>query len=158
LVGSNNRLEEIDFERLALIDSNVKVRRDLLRMGIDSPTTFIGHFVASGGAVGQWTEGAKLHTDDRPFLEFNTPKSFYEHEETLAENLRVISDIRTMALTGMASEREYIFRGNLIKAEMAFAEDDLYKAKKYFEEAVRLKSESEEAREGLNYVNFLLRN
>ncbi len=57
----------------------------------------------------------------------------------------------------VVSKNEYEFRGNLIKAEIALAEDDLQKAQGYFGEAARLKPESTEAREGLNYVNFLLR-
>ncbi len=157
LVGGNSKMEGVDINRLGLINKDMKVRRDLLRMGIDSSETFLGHLAASGETVKQWVEGVKLHTDDWPFLEFNAPKSFYKHEETLVENLKAIDELRQKSLVKMTSKNEYEYRGNLIKAEIALAEDDLQKAQGYFKEAVRLKSQSTEAREGLNYVNFLLR-
>jgi len=158
LVGGNNSIEEIDMNRLGLINRDAKVRRDILRMGIDNSQTFLGHLAASGEVVKQWVERAKLHTDDWPFLEFNAPRSFYEHEETLVENLISISELRENSTNIFVNKNEYEYRGNIIKAEIAFAKDDLDGAKKYYLEAIKFKPKSKEAIEGFEYVNFLLRN
>jgi len=94
LVGSKKEMEKVEAKRLNLISRDMKIRRSVLRMKIDSKASFLKHFVVSGERVRQWVKGARLHTDDRPFLEFNTPKGFYNHEVNLTENMRLINDLR----------------------------------------------------------------
>jgi len=94
LIGGNNDVQKIVEERFDLASKEIKVKQSLLRMNINSKEKFMKHFVASGEKISLWVEGAMLHTDDRPFLEFNTPRSYYDHEKNIEENTRIIDALK----------------------------------------------------------------
>jgi spermidine synthase len=147
LVGSTNKVNDLNIKRLNLINENETIRQDLIRANIDSPAAFLSHFVTSSKALRHWSKTAKLHTDNRPFLEFNTPKSFYNSQTVFIKTLKLINQLRQIAPLEI-----------IILAEIALAQGNYNQSKKYWEKALKFKPESREALDGLNYITFLLNN
>jgi spermidine synthase len=92
LLGSEKPLE-IDLERLIRRVALPDVKEDLARIDGDEQLRLLNRFVMDERSVALFTEGASLHTDDRPILEFSAPKSL--HAVTLHHNLERLGDFRS---------------------------------------------------------------
>jgi tetratricopeptide (TPR) repeat protein len=69
---------QLDYERLKQQLARPEIRQDLLRVAMADPRVFVEFFWLGPEQVRQLTADVGwLHTDDRPWVEFNAPKALY---------------------------------------------------------------------------------
>ncbi len=90
----------IDFQDFYRRINDPAIQKDLVIMDAENPYFFLNSLVMDEDAMREYTEGAKLNTDDHPLLEYITPK-FTEADElgwaTLLESmLPYRSDVRNL--------------------------------------------------------------
>lgn len=92
LIGSDRPIE-VDLDELERRLSQPKVHRQLARIGLDDPVSFLSEFMMDESAVAEFTAGATLNTDDNLHLEFDSPLNI--GKPVVAENARLIMNMRT---------------------------------------------------------------
>lgn len=173
LVGGEGGVDTFDTAKIDERLSQESVGRDLARIKIESASALFGYFVAprlrSGQAVNELEDDIRLHTDDKPFLEFSSPKSFYNNLEHFLENLEFVHDIREPAKVGtttIAGQADSAFGKKYFDARTQFiettllnnyaslatefeSEEDYKKAEKYYQKLVDVFPENSLAWRGL---------
>ncbi|MCX6013721.1 MAG: fused MFS/spermidine synthase, partial [Chloroflexi bacterium] len=76
LIGSINELK-IDFKEFKQRVQETNVLASLNRIGINDAYGVLGTFVMDEKALASYTNGARLHTDNHPILQFSAPKNLY---------------------------------------------------------------------------------
>ncbi|MFC1978886.1 fused MFS/spermidine synthase [Chloroflexota bacterium] len=76
LIGTKSE-QVIDFAALNERVQQEDVEADLKRMDIDDVYDVLGRFVMGPTALAEFSEGAALHTDNHPILQFSAPKNLY---------------------------------------------------------------------------------
>jgi tetratricopeptide (TPR) repeat protein len=68
------------------------MREALDRAGLDSPLGLLASFIAGPPALGRFAEGQPLNTEDRPIIEFRTPRlgNRLNSRELAAANLEIV--------------------------------------------------------------------
>jgi spermidine synthase len=84
LVGARDALPAPSAEALAARLERPEVREDLAGVQVRTAAGLGRLFALSGPALAAWAGDAPRHTDDRPRLEFSTPR--FLHADTAAEN------------------------------------------------------------------------
>ena len=150
LLGSEKTLE-IDLGRLTRRAALPDVREDLARIDGDEPLRLLNRFVLDEAAAARFGDGARLHTDDRPILEFSAPRNLFSI--TIDHNLKRLAEFRSdvfalLSNTGTTElERqsvryrlkEYVdSRLHLVRAEIYLAADEAELATRELENALRL--------------------
>jgi spermidine synthase/tetratricopeptide (TPR) repeat protein len=74
LIGSNAPIG-VDLDRLEARLRQPRVSRQLARVGLDEPLSFLAEFTMGRAAMERFSQGAILNTDDNLYLEFSSPLS-----------------------------------------------------------------------------------
>ncbi len=88
LVGSRKPLQ-IDVQTLRRKMQRPGVRQEMAHVGADAPLDFLAGFVMGETDLRQYVAGAKLNTDNRPYLEFTPAWSFFLGQRYALGNLTV---------------------------------------------------------------------
>lgn len=91
LVGSK-QAQEFDFE---LVDKRIKsepIQKDLKDAAITSAEQLIAHYLFDEKKLRGFVRNTKLHTDDKPILEFSAPFSLYQ--DTIGENIVQLGNLK----------------------------------------------------------------
>jgi spermidine synthase len=158
LLGSEKSLE-IDLGRFTRRIELPDVKENLARIDGDDPLRLLNRFVMDEAAAALFANGGKLHTDDRPILEFSAPKSL--HAVTLHHNLERLGNFRSnifelLSNTGATElERQSVqkrlndfvdSRSHLVRAEIHITADETGLAIPELENALHLDPDSGAAR------------
>jgi len=92
LVGAIGDATILNFKEIEKKFKNEKVEDELIRININNPYEFVSYFVTGSDILDSFSKNAQVHLDNRPFLEFSTPKILYEG--TSAEILNSILSLR----------------------------------------------------------------
>ncbi len=82
LIGSEKEYS-LSYEKAQQYLSNVIVRRDLNRIGINNVPDLLSLMIMSREKLLEFSASAPLHTDDNSLLEFNAPKYVYKDERAV---------------------------------------------------------------------------
>lgn len=104
LVGWNEKMS-IDYRRFAERLAEPDVRSDLAELNLDDPIKLLSTFITAGPALDAYLAGDDINTEDRPRLEFESPKYGYQDQPVL-DNLRTLMEVRT-------SIRPWIVEGSM---------------------------------------------
>lgn len=88
LVGSRKPLQ-IDVQALRRKMQRPGVRQEMAHVGAEAPLDFLAGFVMGEADLRQYVAGAKLNTDNRPYLEFTPAWSFFLGQRYALGNLTV---------------------------------------------------------------------
>jgi len=88
LVGSERRFR-INVQQIINRMSNPRIADDLARVGVFSIGDMLAHFRLGTNAIGRYTNGVPLNTDDNLLIEFSAPRSLYA--ETRRSNERELA-------------------------------------------------------------------
>jgi len=93
LVGSRKPLQ-IDVQALRRKMQRPGVRQELAHVDAEEPLDFLAGFVMGDDDLRQYVAGAKLNTDNRPYLEFTPAWSFFLGQRYALGNLTVLQRSR----------------------------------------------------------------
>ena len=151
LVGAKSESSVLDFKMVEEKLKDKKIGQELKRISINSPIELMGRFVADSEIIEELVFDSEIHTDNKPFLEFSSPKAiyqntFFENWETLLE-MREKQSSKTEFITGLelAQTEELLryssFRQNWILAQLHFYQNfhqnDIEEAKKFLDKALK---------------------
>ncbi|GBC81331.1 Polyamine aminopropyltransferase [bacterium HR10] len=88
LIGAQDPAFDLDRERIERNFSRAEVRADLHRLGVVDLYTLLSLYVMHGEDLARFAQGAPLHTDDHPLLEFSGPRAM--HAQTSRSNLQAL--------------------------------------------------------------------
>ena len=91
----------IDAESLAAGSERIANARMPFTKMLQSPAGAAMLYVCGDAVLRDWAEGAPLNTDAHPFIEFETPHSFYRHKQRMVGEL--------LDLLGGFRPREWVF-------------------------------------------------
>jgi hypothetical protein len=86
LVGTRKKLR-IDVQALRRKLQRPGVRQELSRVGVVQPLDFLAGFVMGEDDLRQYVAGARLNTDNHPYLEFTPAWSFFVAQRYALQNL-----------------------------------------------------------------------
>jgi spermidine synthase len=135
LIGKNEPLV-LDMEPLEKAFSIPAVAADLEPHGIRSAEGLLSSLVLTDAALRQLATGARINSDDHPYLEFSAPRSLYK--DTVRENLVMLGRVKRLPdpreIVGLEAPEKHVFfydalaRGYMAKRFHAEAELALEKA------------------------------
>ena len=127
---------------------NPKIQKELARIYIKNSYQLLSRFIGGDEEIQKITEGIKIHTDDKPFLEFSAPKAIYQ--KTMIPNLETLLKIFENAENSSLQVPKFLIGGgkaeilrysnffqNWLEAQIAFYRQDYQKAIYFYEEALR---------------------
>ena len=135
LVGGKEKLT-LDLEQIKTWMKQEKVKADLDRVAIKDPVEVLAYLTLDKEAIGRFSQGTSLNTDNQPILEFSAPKSLYS--PTQAGNLRKIMECWT-DLSDLTGENIKEFRQHFAKMMIAYTENNLDEAIREGEEALKIR-------------------
>ncbi len=97
LIGSQKR-PKIDFSLLKQMTSIEEIHKDLEKVNMDNPFALVSSLMLDEDAITKYIEGAQIHTENHPYLEFSAPKKWRFGRETTIRNLSEISRMRSNIL------------------------------------------------------------
>jgi spermidine synthase len=86
LVGTREKLE-LDFEALSRKLEREGVRKELALLGIFEPMDVLAWFVMGEERLAEYAQGARLNTDNHPYLEFTPAMAYFYTMGYVTENL-----------------------------------------------------------------------
>lgn len=126
----------LSFEALSEKMADEKVASELLRIYIGSPYELLAYLVADSDRFRAFAEDATVNTDNKNFLEFQTPKSI--HRVTATEILRQVDFLRSelnLHVFGLGDsemlenlKKHFEFRKKILPAQAALSEGRLFEA------------------------------
>lgn len=143
LIGTSEPLV-IDFQLLEKKVSEEKVKEDLARISMDKATKILGLYLFDGETVRQKTEGAKVHTDNKPVLEFSA--GFNLTRMTRGQNADLFLQVKEepFSFVSNISEkqkeevRNYLaMKDEILLGKTAFSEGNLTETLTHYEEALK---------------------
>lgn len=108
LIGTPDRLQ-IDYRRFAEAFEIPKVKDSLQQIGLVHPMQLVTCLQLDEDGYRQFCGDLPLHTDNRPTLEFSSPLSFYQYNETFCDNMVAQlqlrpTDFRPLVVHGPAAD------------------------------------------------------
>ncbi|MCR9197145.1 MAG: hypothetical protein NXI04_00715 [Planctomycetaceae bacterium] len=108
LIGTPERLQ-IDYRRFAAAFEIPKVKDSLQQIGLVHPMQLVTCLQLDEDGYRTFCGDLPLHTDNRPTLEFSSPLSFYQYNETFCDNMVVQLklrpvDFRPLVIHGPAAD------------------------------------------------------
>jgi spermidine synthase len=97
LIGTKQPLR-IDYRRLERRLAMDGVRAELAPMNVTSAVDVLGWFAMGEDALRTYTAGARMNTDDHPWLEFTPAMAYFVSRSYVVRNLLTIRDARRSAL------------------------------------------------------------
>jgi len=86
VMGSMEPLQ-IDFGRVTEKFKNPDVRQELAGIGVTDPIDLLGWFLMGEEAVGRYVRGARINSDNHPYLEFTPAMAYFMSDRFLVGNL-----------------------------------------------------------------------
>lgn len=111
LIGSEEALA-LDARDLDRKFSPEAVRKSLARADIIEPADIFRTFVLDEEAAGKIAAGAKIHSDDRPYLEFRAPRAL--HSRTTWRNVEIFLSLLSDPLPLFSPPPPPHFMGRLL--------------------------------------------
>jgi spermidine synthase len=159
VMGSPDPIQ-IDFQTIKKHFDRPEIRRDLKSNLLDDPYEFLAAFVMGGEGIAKYTAGYPLNTDDRPLVEFITPRSFHLLTDgpLYWTNFKDILDYRQSVVSYMVNptedveqniQRYYQAKSHSIKGKLYNADGEYVKALEEFRTAYSLDQYDMEARKFL---------
>jgi len=102
LIGSRQPLR-IDYARLQRRLELEGVRAELGPMNVSSALDVLGWFAMGEESLRAYTEGARLNTDDHPYLEFSPAMAYFVSRSYVVRNLLTLRDNRDTPLPLLAA-------------------------------------------------------
>lgn len=93
LIGTPHQLS-IDYARLEDGFNNASIAESLNEIGLTEPMQFVHCLHLDEDGYREFCGNVPLHTDNNPTLEFSSPLSFHQYEETFCENLSAQLQLR----------------------------------------------------------------
>ncbi len=120
LIGTPQALT-IDFQRMQHCFSIPAVAKNLKLIGVTDPLQIIHSLHLDERGYMEFCGDVPLHTDNDPILEFSSPLSFYQYNETFRDNLRATlqfcpQDLRPL-MTGFPEERNADWEQHRVAAQ-----------------------------------------
>ena len=143
LVGSKGA-SEWSFPNLEQKFEIPAVKSSLTEIGFDDPALIFSMFVAKVDINDAGFTGKKVNTDNKPIIEFSTPKSKFryrgnENQQSLLEHF---SDIPEEMLTGLSAEKKLLIQNSHEALKMTLRANIL-KDKRQIGKSIRLLMEAE---------------
>jgi spermidine synthase len=91
-IGTEKRLE-INFAWLQTKYRNRSLVKKLAEINLGNPYLLLSHFIMEGDSINNFCVGEIINTDDRPIIEFLTPKLFIESRVQGVKNLSELSPL-----------------------------------------------------------------
>lgn len=88
LIGSEEPLQ-IDYQQLQANFNHPDVMRDFAPYGVESAAGLIGTFWLNDDELRRFSEGARVNSDNHPYLEFSAPRHLYD--DTVSSNYHLIN-------------------------------------------------------------------
>ena len=110
LVGGMEKME-IDFAALRIRLEKPGVRAELARFNVTEAQDFLSWFVMGEETLAQYVSGARMNTDDHPYLEFTPAMAFFKAQEYQVRNLARMRDLRESVfpfLTNLGESEEEV--------------------------------------------------
>jgi len=99
LVGTEQPLK-VDFAAFGEKMARAKVKQDLARVYLDDPFLLLSFSLLNEEAVRNFSQGAPIHTDNHPILEFQAPKGiFLPSSMTVSATLKALEQSRSNVFT-----------------------------------------------------------
>ena len=139
LIGSLEPIR-IDKEKFSARFNLQGIKEDFKRAAISEPEEILANFIFSQEQIKKF-EKARIHIDNHPFLEFQAPLALYK--DTVSENLEELYSFREdiERLFGIKLSQEVKdFQEKALISTIAKEKGDSEGAIKYFEEALKIKS------------------
>ncbi len=111
LIGTPQRLA-IDYSRLEAGFRDTSIAESLNEIGLTEPMQLVHCLHLDEDGYQQFCGDVPLHTDNNPTLEFSSPLSFHQYEETFCENLSSQLKIRP------SSFQQYVVNGPAADADI----------------------------------------
>ncbi len=102
LIGTPEPLQ-IDFRRLQQGFADPQIAENLGLIGVSTPLQLVHCLHLDEAGYRQFCGDVPLHTDDRPILEFSSPMTFYQYQETFEQNLAATLPLRPTDLRTFVS-------------------------------------------------------
>ncbi len=120
LIGTPGPLK-VDYPRIVAGMRLPEVSENLNRIGIIDAMQIVHSLLLDEDGCRQFCGRAELHTDDFPVLEFSSPLSFYQYNDTFRDNLRATLAFRPDDLSGLVvgvpDDRRADFAAHHVAAE-----------------------------------------
>lgn len=134
IVGQMRPEPILNFDLLEKKFGDQKIRQELERIYIFSPYDFVPYLIADARGIADLSDGAEINSDDRPFLEFSSPKAIYY--DTASRTIQDLADIQqenNPLITTIGGDTDklkkyFIFSQKLFPFRIANIEGDLFAA------------------------------
>jgi spermidine synthase len=137
MIGSPEKIV-IDYLKLAERYNIPGVREFLQRLDIREPLALLSCYLLDEEGVARFAAGSRINTDNRPILEFSTPRNLYQGTADL--NYRLLSDFKTAEFPEMKNfDQQRVTNRASFWYHMGVAYDfkDMRKeARQYYEKAI----------------------
>jgi len=152
LVGTQRKLA-IDFARFQKRFHDPRVLNAFAEIDLDNVFAVLNCLLLDEKALREYSKGARVHSDDHPYLEYSTPRARVLGDAVLAENLTRLGRRRSSILPclyglggtdeGIASNkqrlsRNYELNGYLLRAWISVLKSNLQEAIREGEQALAL--------------------
>jgi hypothetical protein len=157
LVGTRTPLR-IDVEALRRKMERPGVRDELARVGVAAPLDFLAGFVMGEEDLRRYVEGARLNTDDHPYLEFTPAWSYFLALEYAVHGLESFRKTRTSVaplLTNASAafadsvDRRYLATQHSIRGDIFYSLGRRQQAQEEWIAALSIDTGDGSARRGL---------
>jgi len=148
LIGTDNEDSILDFNEIEKKLEDKKIQNELARIYIKNSYQLLSRFIGEDLAIRDLTDEIEIHTDDKPFLEFSSPKAIYQ--KTMISNLEILLRIFKNAENSSLQLPKFLIGGeeaetlrhknffrNWLSAQIAYYSQDYQKAIYFYEEALR---------------------
>ncbi len=93
LIGSQHP-QTVDFEKWNEFINREKVQKDLHDINLGDAFQMLSYHLLDDGALSRYSEGAKIHSENHPYLEFSGAKSWYLLQDVTNKNFISLSESR----------------------------------------------------------------
>jgi spermidine synthase len=93
LIGTQQEIN-VDFQKLSHWMAQPSIQQELSPLGINDPYDFLSCFIMDERALANYSIGAKLNTDNHPYLEYEPTMSYLDIDSYVKENLSAIAPLR----------------------------------------------------------------
>jgi spermidine synthase len=93
LIGTQQEIN-VDFQQLRYWMAQPSIQQELSPLGINDPYDFLSCFIMDERALANYSNSAKLNTDNHPYLEYEPTMSYLDIDTYVKENLSAIAPLR----------------------------------------------------------------
>jgi spermidine synthase len=152
MIGSTEEIV-MDFQKVTERMKHPLVKASLLEIGIFNAHQLFSNFMMDREQIGEYIKGAQILTDDRPVVEFTSPRLLSKGLEVKGENLVEILKYRTPPKVNFANAKDgeefasyFDSQSVFLKGRVELNYERRGKAAAEFDKALRLQKENTDAR------------